>query len=370
MKTKRIVLVASLMVVLSICKDSQAQYEFFNEKRVECTEVKSQDITGTCWSFSTASFIESELLRQGKGVHDLSEMFVVRNTYKDKARNYMLRQGEANFSQGALAHDLIRAYEMHGAVPESAYTGLLDADSTHNHSELESGLKGYLDGARKGRYLSGKWSDAVEGIIDAYLGEAPETFEYKGKSYNPKTFAESLNINTDEYISVTSFKHHPYQTRFILEVPDNYSNGAFWNVPLDEMVSIIDHAIENGYSLAWDGDVSEQTFRMKDGLAILPEDIKRDSLYTIPGKEVEVNAENRQSNFENLSTTDDHLMHLVGIAQDENGVKYYIIKNSWGEMGHFDGYIYMSESYLRMKTISVLLHKDGLPKQTRNSLKE
>lgn len=365
--------VSQVIIVIStfvLCNEAYSQYEFFNEKRIETTEVKSQDITGTCWSFSTASFIESELLRQGKGSYDLSEMFVVRSIYKDKARNYMLRQGEANFSQGALAHDLIRAYEMHGAMPESVYSGLINSDTTHNHSELESGLKGYLDGVSKGRKLSDRWSVAFGGVLDAYLGKVPEKFEYKGKSYTPESFANSLGIKANEYVSLTSFTHHPYYSDFILEIPDNYSNGSFVNITLDELVATVDNAIEKGYSLAWDGDVSEKTFKMKEGLAILPKDPKRDSLYVIPGEEIVVNSAIRQTNFENLSTTDDHLMHLVGIAQDENGVKYYIIKNSWGERGHFKGYLYMSEAYFRMKTIGILMHKDALPKEITKKINE
>lgn len=365
----RIIEYAIVLALVFAFQNVIAQYEFFNEKRVECTEVKSQDITGTCWSFSTASFIESELIRQGKGSHNLSEMFVVRSIYHDKARNYMLRQGEANFSQGALAHDLLRVFEAQGCMPESVYSGLLGADSIHNHSELESGLKGFLDGARKGRKLSSQWSVAFDGILNAYLGESPDEFEYRGKSYTPMSFSKSLDIETGDYVSLTSFTHHTLNSEFILEIPDNYSNGAYFNVELDELVKVIDNAIENGFSIAWDGDVSEKTFRMKEGLAIIPKDIKRDSLYNLPGEELEVTSTSRQQNFENLTTTDDHLMHLVGIAQDVNGVKYYIIKNSWGEMGHFDGYLYMSESYLRMKTISLLMHKDALLKSTLDKIK-
>ncbi|MDC1221157.1 aminopeptidase [Salibacteraceae bacterium] len=365
----RIIEYTNILVMVFAFQNVMAQYEFFNEKRVECTEVKSQDITGTCWSFSTASFIESELIRQGKGSHNLSEMFVVRSIYQDKARNYMLRQGEANFSQGALAHDLLRVFEARGCMPESAYSGLLGSDSIHNHSELESGLKGFLDGARKGRKLSSQWSIAFDGILNAYLGESPDEFEYNGKSYTPMSFSKSLDIETEDYVSITSFTHHPFDSEFILEIPDNYSNGAYFNVELDELVKAIDNAIEKGFSIAWDGDVSEKTFRMKEGLAIIPKDIKRDSLYDLPGEEIAVTSINRQKNFENLTTTDDHLMHLIGIAQDVNGVKYYIIKNSWGEMGHFDGYLYMSESYLRMKTIGLLMHKDALPKSTLEKIK-
>ena len=360
------VIIGCLFILIQ--KESYSQYEFKNEKRIACTDVKSQDITGTCWSFSTTSFLESELIRKGKGEYDLSEMYTVRSIYSDKARNYMLRQGKAGFSQGALAHDLLRAFEQDGAVPEEVYSGLLDIDSTHNHSEMEAGLKGYLDGVRAGKKISSRWPIAFESILDAYLGEAPSDFTYKGKKFTPKSFAESLEIKVDDYVSITSFTHHPYYESFILEIPDNYSNGSYFNVSLAEMVSIVDYAIANGYSIAWDGDVSEKTFQMRKGLAILPSDINRDSLLSIPGEEIEVNSENRQRNFESLQTTDDHLMHLIGTAVDERGTKYYIIKNSWGDKSHFEGYLYMSEAYLKMKTVSIMLHKDGLSKEIYKKL--
>lgn len=335
-----------------------AQYEFVDVKTIEHTGIKSQDITGTCWSFSTASFVESELMRMGKGEIDLSEMFIVRKIYEDKARNYVLRQGKANFSQGALAHDLIRTMAREGIMLESAYPGLLDGDTIHNHSELEAALKGYLDGVLSQNHPSKKWESGFNGILDAYLGALPAD--------DSKAYYSKLGLKAEDYISVTSFSHHPYGEDFILEIPDNYSNGSYYNVQLDDLVRLVNHALDKGFTLAWDGDVSEKGFKAKQGLAILPSDIDRDSVFQIPGEEIKVTQANRQENFESLYTTDDHLMHLIGRAKDKNGTTYYIIKNSWGEIGDFDGLLYMSESYLRMKTVSLLLHENGVPKDIKH----
>ncbi|GAB5539613.1 MAG: C1 family peptidase [Salibacteraceae bacterium] len=346
------------VIILVISFPSHAQYKFTDKQRIDCTPVKSQDITGTCWSFSTASFLEAEMIREGKGDLDLSEMFIVRNIYKDKARNYMLRQGKANFSQGALAHDLIRMADQEGIMLEKDYNGLVSNDSVHNHSEMEAGLKGFLDGVRASKHLSQKWPKALDGILDAYMGPVPT-------SAKPRELAKELGFKASDYVSYTSFTHHPFGEEFILEIPDNYSNGSFKNITLDRLVSLVDHALSNGYSLAWDGDVSERTFKAQKGLAILPLDAKRDSLFDVPGEEIKVTQQSRQIAFESLRTTDDHLMHLVGSAVDANGTKYYIIKNSWGEISDFEGYLYMSESYFRLKTVSVLLHKDGVPKSVK-----
>lgn len=348
----------------------QGQYDFKHTTELSCTPVKNQSRTGTCWSFATASFIESELLRTGKGEHDLSEMFVVKNIYKDKARNYILRQGKANFSQGSLSHDLIRMIAREGVVPESVYSGLLENESKHDHSEMEAGLKGFLDGVLKSKRLSKKWPIAFESILDAYIGDFPEKFEYQNKEYTPSGLAEDLGLDSENYVSLTSFTHHPYHKKFILEIPDNYSNGAFYNIPLNELVSTIDNALKMGYSVAWDGDVSEKGFSAKQGIAVLPTDSKREDLFTEPGEEMEVNAEIRQEHFESYSTTDDHLMHIVGKAQDKNGTEYYIIKNSWGEISPFKGYLYMSKAYVQMKTVAIMVHQDVLSPKVRSNLSE
>ncbi len=358
--------VASLVVGGNLAaQDSEAPkqekkgYAFTVEKSLDCTDVKSQDRTGTCWSFATSSFVESELIRMGKGKHNLSEMFIVKNTYKDKAQNYVLRQGKANFSEGALAHDLLNAVSRHGLVPEEYFTGLKGNAKRHDHSEMVIVLKGMLDGVVKQKSLSPRWKQAYDRVLDVYLGSAPSQFSYQGQAFTPKSFAKSLGFNPKDYVSVTSYSHHPFNESFVLEIPDNYSNGSFQNLPIDDLVKTIDNAIANGYTVAWDGDVSESGFNSRLGLAILPKQ-SSSRMFREPVEEMDVTQSMRQKTFESLSTTDDHLMHLVGIARDKNNKKYYIIKNSWGEVGPYRGYIYMSEAYVRLKTVAILVHKDAV----------
>ena len=337
--------------------DEPQPYEFTIAKSLETSVVKSQGNTGTCWCFASTSFIESELIREGKDGVDLSEMFVVKNVYLNKANNFLRRHGKTNFGEGALAHDYIQAASEHGLVPEAVYDGL-DEDSTkHDHAEMFAVLKGMLDGLVKRRRLSGRWPVAFERVTATYLGDSPTEFSHEGETYTPKTFAKQLGFDAKNYKNITSFSHRPYGEPFVLEIPDNFSSGLFHNVPIDELVATIDRAIENGYTVAWDGDVSERGFSKSKGLAVLPAKDVEDFL-KYPGDEMEVGQAMRQSTFEEHTTTDDHLMHLTGIAHDQNGKKYYLIKNSWGEVGDHDGYLYMSEAYVRLKTISILVHKD------------
>lgn len=371
MKYQNTLKLLSFSLLLSTTTFAQVDvsgYDFKIEKKVACTEVKSQDKTGTCWSFATSSFLESELIRKGKGEHDLSEMFVVGNIYRDKAKNYVLRQGKANFSQGSLSHDVIRVAKKHGVVPESVFSGKLDGAEKHDHGEMAAVLKGMLDGVLKRKRLSPTWSKAFDCVVDTYLGEVPETFTYNGKSYTPQSFTDAMEINPDDYVSLSSYTHHPFYKPFVLEIPDNYSNGSFYNIPIQDLQNIVDHAIANGFSIAWDGDVSEKGFSAKNGIAVLPVDGKREDLFTKPGKEVDVTQEMRQETFESYSTTDDHLMHLTGISKDQDGTKYYVIKNSWGEISPFKGYLHMSEAYFQLKTVAIMVHKDALPKQIAGKL--
>jgi bleomycin hydrolase len=338
-------------------------YEFTIDRQLFCSPVKSQDNTGTCWSYATVSFLESELARTGQGEHDLSEMFIVRNVYLDKAQNYLLRQGKANFSQGALTHDYLRAAQRHGLMPESAYSGLMDGITRHNHSELEAVATGLLEVFVKQKSLSKKWRPLMENVLDAYLGKPPAEFSYQGKDHTPQTFAQTLKYNADEYLNITSFNHHPFGKSFVLEIPDNFSNGSFLNVPLDNLVTTIDNALDAGFTVAWDGDVSERGFLRNEGIAVLPTGENKDFAKS-PGREEIYDQNKRQEAFESLATSDDHLMHLVGRAFDQNGTKYYIIKNSWGEIGQHKGYLYMSEAYLRAKTVAITVHQDALKSAT------
>ena len=345
-------------------EEKEKGYEFTIQHQVECSDVKSQGSTGTCWCFATTSFIESELLRQEKGEHDLSEIFVVKNVYLNKAHNYLRRQGKTNFGEGALAHDYIRAASEHGLVPESVFSGLDPGQKRHDHAEMFSVLNGMLEGLEKRRKLSKEWPIAFGSVLDVYLGDSPTEFSYQEKDYTPKSFAKHLGFNADDYVNITSFTHHAFDKPFVLEIPDNFSSGLFHNVPIDDLVSTIDRAIESGYSVAWDGDVSERGFSRTAGIAVLPKNDRKDFLKG-PGAEIKVDQEMRQETFEEHSTTDDHLMHLTGIAKDQKGNKYYLIKNSWGEVGDHDGYLYMSEAYVRMKTVAILVHKDVMESKSK-----
>jgi bleomycin hydrolase len=288
-------------------------------------------------------------------------MFIVKNIYRSKANNYVLRQGKANFSEGALAHDFINAAADYGLVPEEIFAGKAE-DEKHNHGELEAVAQGMLEAVVKRPRLTPKWRMAFDRVLDTYLGESPEQFTYRGRSYSPREFALSLDFRRDDYVSLTSFSHHPFYEPFILEIPDNFSNGSFYNVPVDDLIESIDFAIEHGFSVAWDGDVSERGFSSKEGIAVLPKNADRKDLFKVVGEELAVDQELRQLTLMSLETTDDHLMHLTGIATDPAGNKYYLIKNSWGEdKGPYQGYLYASESYVRLKTVAILVHRDGLP---------
>ena len=293
----------------------------------------------------------------GMGEIDLSEMYTVRMTYTDKARNYILRQGETIFSDGGLAHDVLRSVDQFGLITQEAYSGLPVGDTSYNHNELHRVLKGFLDVVLKSRNPGKRWKEAFGKILDAYIGQVPESFTWSRKSWDPKSFASELGIRMEDYISITSFSHHPFNQNFILEIPDNYSNGSFLNLELNEMMEVVDHALENGFTISWDGDSGEKGFNQGKGLALLPLPGEVDSLFHTGVKEITVTQENRQENFESFQTTDDHLMHLLGRAVDQDGKVFYIIKNSWGKKGPYEGYLYMSEAYFRMKTISVTLHK-------------
>lgn len=349
-------------------------YTFTDEVDLEATPVISQGRTGTCWSYSTSSFLESEILRISGQEIDISEMYNVRFTYPVKAENYLMRQGKAQFSEGGLAHDVINSVEGFGLVPLQAYSGLKGEAKSHDHygmaEDLDALLKEY--NKRPDGLLSPNWRLAVDSTLNHHLGEVPKTFEYDGKEYTPQSFLEMTGINTDDYITVTSFNHRPFYSSFILNIPDNFSNGSMYNVPLDEMMQVINAALENGYTIELDCDVSEPTFSASAGVAIIPaEGQNPEKALKKPLPEMEISQEYRQKLFENQSTTDDHLMHITGIAVDQNGNRYYKVKNSWGTGSRvaYGGFIYMSEAYMRLKTISVMIHKSALPEATAKALK-
>lgn len=343
---------------------TQAQYTFTDQINIENTAVKNQGATGTCWSFSTTSFIEAEAIRMGHKNVDFAEMFNVYNIYIDKANNYVSRQGKANFSEGSLAHDVLRIIKQFGILPQSAYSALPADETVYNHQEMVKALTGFLDGVIASGKPSTHWRDAFKGILNAYMGAPNLDFKVDGKSYTPKSYAKAMGIDASNYVSISSFTHVPFGETFILNIPDNYSNQSFHNVPLNTLMDIVNNALTKGYTIEWDGDVSEKSFGRKEGIAVLPADPKSNYLAS-PEKELEVTQALRQAAFENYTTTDDHLMHLVGKAVDQNGTTYYIIKNSWGDSSPYEGYLYMSEAYFKMKTVSITLHKEALPKELK-----
>jgi len=360
---------------LGLIFSAQAQkYEFQTVTNLEALPVISQGNSGTCWSFSASSFLESEVIRlTGKKI-DLSEMYQVRNTYPKKAENYVMRQGKAQFGEGGLAHDVINSVAEYGIVPNEAFTGLNGTSDTYNHAEMvaviESMLKTYVDNPEK--KLSPNWKKAISAVLDIYIGKNVTEFTYEGKKYTPKSFLAMTKINPKEYVTITSFTHVPNYSTFILNVPDNFSNGSFYNMPLDEFISNIDNALATGYTVELDCDVSEPTFSGKYGVAVIPENSEDNkTILTEIKPEKAITPEFRQAEFENLSTQDDHLMHIVGKVKDQKGTVYYKVKNSWGTDASRvanGGYVYMSVPYMKLKAISVMVHKDALLKDTKKKL--
>lgn len=380
------------MLVGGICYDSfRTRLSIYG--RMPCTGYSSENqaSTGTCWCFATTSFMEAELLRMGKGTYDLSEMFIVRQKYMNQLQDNYLRHGHGNIGQGSLSHTFMHAFDQVGIVPEEVYTGINYDSDRHNHSELVKYIKVIADAAVQMRHRSPEYFKLVDSLLDIYLGKLPEKFTYQGKEYTPKSFAASLGLDMSDYVELTSFTHQPYYKPFEVEVTDNWEHAKMYNLPLDEFIEVTDYALKNGFSVCWDGDVSEKGFSFKNGVAINPEVKKVDDYSTTdrarfekmdekgrmeeaykfeqPFPEIKVTPEVRQEGYEAFVTTDDHLMHLTGIVKDQNGTKYYVTKNSWGtERNTFGGYLNMSESYVRAKTIYIMVHKDALPKALRSKL--
>ena len=384
------IIALAIFALPSISAFSQG-YVFTDVVKVPATPVKNQASSGTCWSYATAAFIEAELLRTGKGEHDISEMYAVRINYMNKMNDNYLRRGNGNLGQGSLAHMFTNIVKENGMVPQEAYNGINYQSETNNHKELNKYIAAFSAASVELKQRSPEYYKLANGILDTYLGKIPGKFTYRNKEYTPQSFAKEMGLNMDDYVEITSLSHIPYYKQSVIEVPDNWDFGRFYNVPLDEFMKVIDNALQNGYSVCWDGDVSEKGFSHSNGVAINPEVdnlagydesdrakfeklntedklkeiYKFDKLYP----EVKVTQEIRQKGYETFVTTDDHLMLLTGIVKDQAGNKYYITKNSWGtERNKFGGYLNMSESYVRAKSISVMVHKNSIPKEIRAKL--
>jgi aminopeptidase C len=401
---KRLTLVAALgMMQLGLMAQDAPQTEepkeegfvFTTVKELPITSVKNQNRAGTCWSYSGVGFLEAEALRQGKGEYDFSEMFIVHNTYLDRADAAVRTHGDVSFSQGGSFYDVIYALKNYGLVPEEEMRpGVMYNDTLSNHNELTAVSDAVVAAIAKGKLQKLQtdankqplWKKAIEAIHDIYLGKRPEKFTYKGKEYTPKTFAASTGLNPDDYVSLTSFTHKPYYEPYVIEVQDNWRWGRSYNLPLDEFMQVMDNAIATGYTFAWGADVSEQGFT-RDGVAVMPDIEKvqelsgsdmahwlklkpeeKKNMINKPQPQKWCTPEERQEAYDNWETTDDHGMLIYGTAKDQDGNEYFMVKNSWGKSGKYEGLWYASKAFVRYKTINILVHKDALPKDIAKKL--
>ncbi len=373
---------------------ANSEYQFTKIAHHDATPVESQGYTGTCWSFSALSFFESELMRMGNPTPDLlSEMYVARKAYEGKAEKYIRMDGKINFSEGGAFHDIPYVIRRYGIVPQEIYPGLNYGTDKHNHSELFNVLNGAVQGvltqrnSKNSKSLTSAWKNALNGILDAYFGDDIKEFELKGKKYTPMSYAKAIGLNMDDYVSLTSFTNHEMNAECLLEIPDNWAWGKSYNVALDDLMAATEYALKNGFTVAWGADVSEKGFSFSNGLAINPVDAltitvsgadnknfsdggadKHSNAFVTPVEEVVVTPEIRQEGYDDKTTTDDHGMHIVGMYKDQKGTKYFLVKNSWGTGNYPEGFLYVSESYFKWKTINVYLHKDGLSKSLKKKL--
>lgn len=370
-----------------------SKYQFTKIVHLDATPVQNQGMTGTCWSFSSISFFESELIRMGvKNPSELSVMYIVRKAYEAKADRFIRMDGKINFGEGGAFHDIPWVVKRYGIVPASVYSGLTGGKTTYNHEELYGVLNAFmqtiLTEVQKGHGIGTEWKKAFNGILDAYLGPEIKEFDFNGKKYTPMSYAASLNLNMKDYVSITSFTNDPFYEACEIAIPDNWTWGDSYNVPLNDLVPVVENALKNGYTVAWGADVSEKGFNFREGIAIVPEDPatiqvkgrdnknfndagaeKKSNAFLEPVKELTVTQEMRQEGYDNKTTTDDHGMHIVGMYKDQNGTLFFLVKNSWGTSNMPKGYLYVSEHYFRLKTINVYLHKDGLTKELKSKLK-
>ena len=366
-------------------------YKFTDTKTVKTVPVTNQYKSGTCWCFSTVSFIEEEILRAGGPEIKLSEMWIVRNIYFEKAVKYVRLHGSLNFAVGGAAHDVTHAIEKYGIVPREVYKGLNYGTEMPEFGEIDEVLKAYVDAVIKNKNgkLTPAWQDGLNAILDAYFGERPETFTYEGKEYTPHTFAESLPVKMSDYIEFSSYTHHPFYSSFIIEVPDNWLWGEVYNVPLNEMMQVIDDAIAEGHPVAWGTDVSEKGFRGAKAIGIIPEEAEKNmvgsdaerwgklssaekeaQIYSLdqPVKEKTITQEMRQTADDNYETTDDHGMVIVGTAVDQNGSPFYKVQNSWGDRGPYEGFYYFSRPFVEYKTMDIMVNKNVVSKELLKKL--
>jgi len=361
-------IIVLLLLVSNLVSAQETGYVFTIKKEMPCTPVKNQSSTSTCWCFSGISMFESELIRMGKGTYDLSEMFVVRHTYEDKSEMFARMHGSSSLAGGSEFGDLLTISRDKGLVPDAVYPGLNYGETKHNHRELDGVIRGYMDALIKNPKLSTAWLAGINGILDAYLGKSPDNFTFEGKSYTPASFVKELGINPDDYICLTSFTHHPFYQPCMLELPDNWAAGLFYNLPLDEFMQVIDNSLANGYTVAWASDVSDKGFSMKEGVAIVPDknwtdmtEAEAARAFSGPQTEKSITQEMRQAEFNNYSTTDDHGMHITGVATDQTGHTFYKVKNSWGITGKYDGFIYVSKSFVALRTTNIMVNKKVIP---------
>jgi bleomycin hydrolase len=363
---------------LNASEKSKENFKFTEEINLGTTSVKLQGSSGTCWSYSTNSFLESEMIRLGKQPVELSQIFSARNVYVEKGINYVRMHGAVSLGDGGALHDVINMYKKYGTVPREVYTGLNYGTDKNKFGEMAALIEGVLSAVVKNPNgeLTPNWKKAYAAVIDSYLGNVPENFAYKGKNYTPQTFAkEVVGINPDEYIEMSSFTTAPYYQKTMMAVPDNWSFDQVYNVKVNDMTDVIDNALKKGYTVAWATDVSEKSFSWKNGVAYVPTKKfdemtaeEKADMFNGPKAEPEITAEMRQTAFDNYTTTDDHGMHIIGLAKDQTGKEYYIVKNSWGETNDYKGFLFVTKNFVKYKTTALMVNKGGIPSDIAKKL--